>query len=99
MRPSLFICLFGLCSAAWAQDLPDSGLPDASVEGGSAQGTSEENDPQGGPCLESKDCSQGFACSAGRCVPVKPKSVGCSAAPGLMLGAAAVVGSLLRRRR
>ena len=98
MRTCLFIVLLGLSSAAWAQDLPDSGLPDGSVEGGSAEGMSEENDPQGGPCLVSKDCSQGFACAGGRCVPVRPKTVGCSAAPGLLLGAVVVVASLRRRR-
>ncbi len=98
MRTCLFIILFGWSSVVWAQDLPDSGLPDASVEGGSAQGMSEENDPQGGPCLVSKDCSQGFACVDARCIPVKPKSVGCSAAPELLLGAAALV-AILRRRR
>lgn len=97
MRTCLFILFLGLSSSAWAQDLPDSGLPDASV-GGSIDGTSEESDPQGGPCLVSKDCSQGFACAEGRCVPVKPKIVGCSAAPGLLLGVTALV-ALFRRRR
>lgn len=96
MRTCLFILLVGLVSSAWGQDLPDSGLPDAAVEGGSAEGTTEENDPQGGPCLDSKDCSQGFACVGGRCVPVKPKVIGCSAAPEGLLGAA---GLLLAWRR
>ena len=87
---------------AWAQDLPDSGLPDGSVGEGSAEGMSEENDPQGGPCLDSKDCTQGFACVSARCVPVKPKSVGCASMPGtvpLSLTALAALGTLLRRRR
>lgn len=97
MRPCLFIFLFGLSTAAWGQDLPDSGLPDASV-GGSTDGTSEENDPQGGPCLVSKDCTQGFACAGGRCVPVTPKTVGCSAGPELLLGAAGLAALLIRRR-
>ena len=98
MRTCLFFLLLAVSSPAQAQDLPDSGLPDGSVDMGSAQGTSEENDPQGGPCLLSKDCGQGFACEGRRCVPVKPRSVGCSAAPGLLLGAAALV-AVLRGRR
>ena len=62
---------------------------------------SEENDPQGGPCLETKDCTQGFACVSQRCVPTKPTTVGCASMPGsipltlLALGA----GTLLLRRR
>lgn len=98
MRTCLFFLLLASSAPALGQDLPDSGLPDGSVEIGSAEGTSEENDPQGGPCLVTKDCTQGFACEGGRCVPVKVKSVGCSAVPELLLGAAACV-ALIRRRR
>jgi uncharacterized protein (TIGR03382 family) len=101
MRTCL-IMLMTVAMTTWAQDLPDSGLPDASVEEGSAEGMSEENDPQGGPCLDSKDCSQGFACSGQRCIPVKPKNLGCSALPPEAVPVAfvaAVVGMALRRRR
>lgn len=98
MRTCLFIVLLAVTSPAWAQELPDSGLPDGSIGEGSAEGMSEENDPQGGPCLASKDCSQGFACVDARCVPTKPKILGCNAAPvGLLLVGAA--GLALRRRR
>jgi hypothetical protein len=87
---------------ARAQELPDAGLPDGSVGEGSAEGMSEENDPQGGPCLDSKDCSQGFACVSQRCVPTKPKTVGCTSMPGaipLALAGVGAIGTLLRRRR
>ena len=97
MRTCLFFLLLSLSSVALAQELPDSGLPDGAVDTGSAEGTSEENDPQGGPCLTTKDCGQHFSCDGARCVPVKVKSVGCSAAPELLLGAAALA-ALLRRR-
>ncbi len=90
MRTCLYVLLLGVSSPGWAQDLPDSGLPDGSVDQGSAQGMTEENEPQGGPCLASKDCSQGFACAGGRCVPGKPKNVGCTSTPAALLTAAAL---------
>ncbi len=98
MRTCLFVLLLGVTSPGWAQNLPDSGLPDGSVEQGSAQGMTEENEPQGGPCLDSKDCTQGFACVGGRCVPVKPKNVGCTSSPAALLAAGALF-LFLRRRR
>lgn len=99
MRTCLFILLLGVMTPARAQELPDSGLPDGSVEEGSAEGMTEENDPSGGPCLDSKDCTQGFACSGGRCVPVKPKNLGCSTTPAVLLAAGALVLAVRRRRR
>ncbi len=98
MRTCLFVLLLGVSSPGWAQDLPDSGLPDGSVGEGSAEGMTEENDPQGGPCLESKDCSQGFACAGRRCVPVKPKNLGCTSSPGVLVAAGALLLALRRRR-
>ena len=98
MRTLLISFFLAVAAPAWAQELPDAGLPDAGVEGGSAQGMTEENDPQGGPCLTAKDCTQGFACVSQRCVPVKPKNLGCNAAPvGAMLAGALLLA--LRRRR
>ena len=97
MRTSLFVILLGVAAPAWGQGLPDSGLPDASVEAGSAQGMTEENDPQGGPCLEPKECAQGFSCVGGRCVPAKPKNAGCSVMP-VGLVAAGLMAFALRRR-
>ena len=98
MRTCLFILLMAVPMPSLAQELPDSGLPDASVEGGSAEGMTEENDPKGGPCLNSKDCSQGFACTAQRCVPVKPRNAGCSSVPVVVLAAGALALGLRRRR-
>ena len=80
-----------------AQDIPDSGLPDASVGQGSAQQGTEENDPNNVPCIDSNTCSNGFQYVNTRCVPRPVKNVGCQAVPGAML-----LGGLafaLRRRR
>lgn len=93
---ALFLSSFA--TGALAQDLPDASLPDASVGGGGADMTSEEND-QGVPCLDSRDCEGRFTCDRGRCVPGSVKKVGCggTAALGtLVLGAGLVV---TRRRR
>lgn len=80
-----------------AQELPDSGLPDASVGEGGADRGSEENDPTGMACLDAKSCGGTFACVNGRCVPRPPVVVGCGAAPAGL----AVLGLLAwgRRRR
>lgn len=97
MRTCLFIVLLGVAAPVWGQELPDSGLPDGSVEEGSAEGMTEENDPRGGPCLESRDCSQGFACVGARCIPVKPKNASCSTVPAAVLAAGAIAFALRRR--
>src|SRR3954468_21917658 len=99
MRTCLFIVLVAVAIPSWAQELPDGGLPDGGSEGGSAEGMTEENDPQGGPCLESRECGQGFACVSQRCVPTKPKTVGCSAIPVEALAVLGALGLALRRRR
>lgn len=85
-------------SAAWAQDLPDASIPDASVGEGGAGQSSEEND-KSSPCLDSRDCTGGFTCSEGRCVPGTVTKAGCggSAALGTLLLGAGLV--LTRRRR
>jgi hypothetical protein len=98
MRTCLFVLVLGLAVPAWAQELPDSGLPDGGVETGSAQGNTEENDPNAGPCLVAKDCAQGFSCVNERCVPAKTKNAGCGAVPGAGLMAGALVLALRRRR-
>jgi hypothetical protein len=80
-----------------AQELPDSGLPDASVGQGGAEQGSEENDPNNVPCVDSNTCANGFQCVNARCVPRPVKNVGCSAVPGvLVLGGLAIA---WRRRR
>jgi hypothetical protein len=78
MKTHLYLVLLAVSSVGWAQELPDAGLPDASVGEGGADRGSEENDPNGGPCLDAKSCGQGFGCVEGRCVPQKPITVGCS---------------------
>ena len=87
-----------LCVAAWAQDTPDAAaVPDASAGQGGAEQTSEEND-KGPPCLDSRSCDNGTTCVGGRCVPTKPRSIGCAAAGAgpLLLGG---LFALARRRR
>jgi hypothetical protein len=85
-------------AVAFAQDLPDAALPDASVGQGGAEQGSEEND-MGGPCMDTRDCQGAFVCQAGRCVPTGVKKAGCggTAALATMLLATGVV--LSRRRR
>ena len=82
-----------------AQDLPDSGLPDGAVDMGGADRMTEEADPQGGPCLVPKDCPQAFTCVDARCVPAKPKTVGCTSVPAVVAVAGAIVLLARRRRR
>lgn len=82
-----FLCLVLLASGyeSWAQELPDAGLPDASVGEGGADRGDEEDESSHSACLDSKSCNQGFACVDGRCIPQKPISVGCQTAPWLTL--------------
>lgn len=68
-------------STVLAQDLPDAGLPDASVGEGGADRDTEEGDSGGGPCLSANECTMGFTCTSGRCVPAPVQDVGCRAAP------------------
>ena len=57
---------------AWAQaDLPDAGLPDASIGEEGAERGSEEQDTSSNAttiCLSSSDCDRGFQCIASHCV-------------------------------
>jgi len=93
----LALFLTFLTGAAFAQDLPDASLPDASVGQGGADQSSEENDV-GGPCLSTADCEGRFVCQGGRCVPSDVKKAGCgsTAVTATLL---AGVGLLLSRRR
>lgn len=85
---------------ALAQDLPDAGLPDASVGETGAERASEEEDTAATPCLSDRDCDRGLMCKQTRCVwrPWREATVeGCSSTGGLsVLGLALVV--LARRR-
>ena len=83
--------------AAWPQDTPDANdVPDASVGQGGAEQTSEEND-LGPPCLDSRACDLGMACVGGRCVPTKPRTIGCGALPLAAVAPLALL-ALVRRR-
>lgn len=46
----------------------DASIPDASAGMGGPDMTSEENEMRD-PCLSSRDCDRGLACTNGRCVP------------------------------
>lgn len=49
-------------------DLPDAGLPDASVGGTGAERASEEEDATlSTPCLSDRDCDRGFSCTNTKC--------------------------------
>lgn len=55
----------------------DASVPDASVGMGGPEMTSEENDMRD-PCLSSRECDRGFACTNGRCVPAPVRNAaGC----------------------
>lgn len=96
LLPLLLVC--SAFSAA-AQDLPDSGLPDASVGQGGADRDNEEGDGEGSMCVDSSTCATRLECAAGRCVPKKTTIVGCSAVPALELFALSASLWLARRRR
>lgn len=99
MRVLLILLVCSAFSAA-AQNLPDSGLPDASVGQGGADRDNEEGDAEGSMCVDSSTCAGRLECSAGRCVPKKVTVVGCSAVPPLELFALfASMVWLARRRR
>ncbi len=80
MRPLLLLALLTVASAR-ADELPDAGLPDASVGQGGADRDTEENDTNGGPCVDSRSCVSGFECVDARCVPAPIKNAGCSTSP------------------
>jgi hypothetical protein len=81
-------------------DLPDAGLPDASVGASGAERASEEQDTMStasATCLSEADCDRGFACIAGKCSYRRYREAtveGCSSADGLW-----AVGVLLALRR
>ncbi len=82
-RKALLLVLC-LAPVGFAQDLPDAGLPDASVGEGGADRDNEEND-QGGPCRSASDCQGAFTCENGRCVPTQVVDASCGVAPGGLL--------------
>jgi hypothetical protein len=86
----LALLLCSLAPLAWGQvDLPDAGLPDASVGGtGSERASEEEEDSINNPCLSDLDCDRGLQCLNNRCTWRAWREAtqeGCSAAPGAMV--------------
>lgn len=86
--------LYATGAVAQHADLPDAGLPDASVGGtGAERASEEEEDALDAPCLADRDCDQGFTCTGGRCAWQRYRDatlVGCDSAPGLSLLALAL---------
>ena len=95
MARILLLLVLAGASVSLAQDLPDAGLPDASVGQGGADQGSEENDPNGA-CRTDRDCLGATECVNGSCKPTPVKELGCSSAPVLLLLPAVVA---LRRRQ
>jgi hypothetical protein len=102
MRGLLFFCL--LSASAFAQaDLPDAGLPDASVGGTGAERASEEEDngsANSSPCLSDSDCDNGFQCLNSKCSYRRYRDAtfeGCATGSGL--SAVLLAALWLRRRR
>lgn len=103
LSPVRLVCLLLLvASPVLAQaDLPDAGLPDASVGGtGAERASEEEEDATSNPCLSEKDCDRGFACVNNKCTWRRYREAtfdGCGAqsVTGLSVFAALL---LLRRR-
>lgn len=96
----LALLLLLLSGSARAQaDLPDAGLPDASVGGTGAERSSEEEDATlSTPCLSERDCDRGLTCTNGKCSWQRYRDAtfeGCGATSGLGLLGAVL---LLRRR-
>jgi hypothetical protein len=99
-RQLLVALLFSVTSATVVRAQAfDASIPDASVGQGGPNQTSEENDPNAYPCLDSSLCEKGYLCRNGHCVPPgkSSSSSGCSTTvvPLSLLGVLA----LLRRAR
>lgn len=91
LRCLTLLCL--LSATAWAQaDLPDAGLPDASVGGtGAERASEEEEDSTSNPCLSDRDCDRGLQCVNNKCTWRRYRDAtfeGCDHTGALVLGAA-----------
>ena len=93
---SLLLLLCVVTAPALAQELPDAGLPDASVGGGGTDMNQEENDGNDATCLSDANCDNGFACVSSRCQPRPVQNLGCSVGGPMQLVALALV--IARRR-
>jgi hypothetical protein len=112
LRTLFAVTVLWVAAPAHASDAgTDAGrddTPDASAgNGGADQMTQESDDDMSNTtCSLSRDCERGFTCENGMCryVGYRQADQGCSAAPGLALGAAALtaltaLGTRRRRRR
>lgn len=100
----LALLLCSLAGLAWGQvDLPDAGLPDASVGGtGAERSSEEEEDATSNPCLSDRDCDHGLQCKNSKCTwrPWRDATVeGCTAAPGTVLVLGVALFLLVKRGR
>ncbi len=91
----IILALMTVLAVPAAAQFFDASVPDASVGEGGPDRSSEENDPNGQPCLDSRSCDRGFACQNGRCLPQARSSSGCAQAPAAVL---VVAGALVALR-
>ncbi len=100
-RQLLVALLFSVTSAtAVRAQVFDASIPDASVGQGGADQSSEENDPNAYPCLDSTVCEKGYVCRSGTCVPpVKSGSSGSGCSTAVMPLSLLGVLALMRRAR
>jgi hypothetical protein len=96
MRALALLILLGSVPVV-AQELPDSGLPDASVGQGGAGRDNEEGDGEGSACVDSSTCAARLECVNSRCVPRKTSTIGCASVGDAWVFAALALG-LVRRR-
>jgi uncharacterized protein (TIGR03382 family) len=94
-------CLFAPRSAHANGDTPDASLvPDASVDQGGADMSSEENSGNLNTCGPAAPCDTGFTCENNTCVPSKTKQAGgCGGGATAGWGLSAMGLVLARRRR
>lgn len=98
----LLLCL--VSASAFAQaDLPDAGLPDASVGGtGAERASEEEEDSLDNPCLSDRDCDHGLQCVKSKCTWRRYRDAtfeGCDHTGALTLGAVLLLVARITRAR
>lgn len=100
-RFALLVVLFVAGAVRAQADLPDAGLPDASVGGtGAERASEEEEDATDNPCLSDRDCDHGFQCVQSKCRWRRYRDAtfeGCDHTGALMLGAVVLLLTRVRR--
>lgn len=104
LRWFLLLTVVSLAGVARAQaDLPDAGLPDASVGGtGAERASEEEEDSTNNPCLSDRDCDHGLQCVKSRCTWRRFRDAtleGCDALPAQTLAVLGALALIVRARR